>query len=149
MKKLFICLTLLVAVPFMYAQSAGAKAGTGAKAGAAEEEEEEGTIEGQPLNRPNGHFLGLTLTDGKFKLTFYDKKKKPEKVDVDRIMARWVYPMKAQHERTVLNPAGDGTYMMGVRFVQAPHTFKLYLTLLRGEGDATETVESHTVDFKN
>jgi hypothetical protein len=112
------------------------------------EEETMGVIEGMTLNRPNGHFLGLTLQDGKYKLTFYDKKKKPEKVDVARATARWPNIHGPGDHRTVLNPAGDGTYLMGAQFVRGPHNFKLFLTLLREEGDQAKGVETYTVDFR-
>lgn len=107
-----------------------------------------GVIEGMTLNRPNGHFLGLTLQDGKFKLTFYDKKKKPEKVDVTRATARWPNMHGPGDHRTILNPAGDGTYLMGTQFVRGPHAFKMFLTLLLGEGDQAKGVETYTVDFR-
>lgn len=144
MKTFALFLALLVAVPFMQAQTAKA----GAKAGAAAEEEEMGTIEGTVLNRPNGHFLGLTLEGGKYKLTFYDEKKKPEKVDVTRAVARWPNMHGPGDHRTVLNPAGDGTFLMGVMFVRAPHAFKLFITLLQGEGNTAKGVENYTVDFR-
>lgn len=148
MKTLAIFLTLLVAVPFMQAQASGAKAAAGAKAGDAKEEEKMGIIEGMELNRPNGHFLGLTLEGGKYKLTFYDKKKKPEKIDVTRAVARWPNMHGPGDNRTVLNPAGDGTFLMGAMFVRAPHAFKLFITLLQGEGNEAKAVENHTVDFR-
>lgn len=150
MKTLVACLALLVAVPFVHSQAA--KSSTAGKASAGKKadpkEEEEGKIEGLALNRPNGHFLGLTLQDGKYKLTFYDEKKKPEKVDVTRGTARWPNRHGPGDNRTVLNPAGDGTYLIGTQFVRGPHSFKLFLTLLRGEGDTAQAVENYTVDFR-
>lgn len=107
-----------------------------------------GVIEGTTLTRPNGHYLGLTLQDGKYKLTFYDKKKKPEKVDVTRATARWPNMHGPGDNRTILNPAGDGSYLMGAQFVRGPHSFKLFITLLRGEGNEAVGVESYTVDFR-
>lgn len=153
MKTLAACLVLLAAVPFVHAQApakpaAPGKSAPAAKKGEAKEEEKMGTIEGMTLNRSNGHFLGLTLQDGKYKLTFYDKMKKPEKVDVTRATARWPNMHGPGDNRTVLNPAGDGTFLMGAQFVRGPHSFKLFLTLLRGEGDTSVAVESYTVDFR-
>lgn len=107
-----------------------------------------GVIAGTTLNRPNGHFLGLTLQDGKFKLTFYDKKKKPEKVDVTRATARWPNLHGPGDHRTVLNPGGDGSSLVGAQFVRGPHSFKLFITLLQGEGDEAKGVENYTVDFR-
>jgi hypothetical protein len=111
-------------------------------------EEEMGVIEGMTLMRPNGHFLGLTLQDGKYKLTFYNKKKKQEKVDVTRGTARWPNMHGPGDNRAILNPAGDGTFLMGAQFVRGPHSFKLFITLVRGDGDDAAGVENYTVDFR-
>lgn len=110
-------------------------------------EEEMGTIEGLTLNRPNGKFLGLTLQDGKFKLTFYDEMKKPMKVDVTRAAARWDNVHGPGFNRTILNPAGDGTYLQGALFVRGPHSFMLYLTLIRGEGETADASETYSFRF--
>lgn len=141
-----LCLSLaLFAAAVLSAQSASQGA---AKAGGKAAEEEMGTIDGMTLNRSNGTFLGLTVEGGQWKLRFYDEKKKPAKVDVTRANARWVMPMKADHERTVLNPTPDGTALVGARFVRPPYNFKLYLTILRGEGDTAEVVETYTLDYR-
>ncbi|HYC71633.1 MAG TPA: hypothetical protein VEB66_10530 [Opitutaceae bacterium] len=110
-------------------------------------EEEEGTIEGHVLNRPNGKFLGLTLQEGKYKLTFYNEKKKPEKADVARALARWPNMHGPGDNRTVLNPAGDGTYLLGTLFVRGPHSFMLFLTLVKGDGDTPDTSETYSFRF--
>jgi hypothetical protein len=111
-------------------------------------EEKMGKVEGIALTRPNGLSLGLTLVEGKFKLTFYDKMKKPTKVDVTRALARWPNVHGPGDNRTVLNPAGDGTYLLGLQFVRGPYSFKLFITLMKGEGDSAEAVENYTVDFR-
>lgn len=151
MKTLAACLALLFAATIVHAQAAKPAApgkGTPAAKKTDAKAEEEAKIEGTVLNRPNGRFLGLTLQDGKYKLTFYDDKKKPEKVDVTRATARWPNKHGPGDNRTVLNPAGDGTYLMGAQFVRPPYSFKLFLTLLKGEGDAVVAVENYTVDFR-
>ncbi len=107
-----------------------------------------GVIEGTTPARADGHFLGLKLDGGKYKLTFYDKKKKPEKVDVTRATARWPNMHGPGDNRTILNVAGDGTFLMGAQFVRGPHSFKLFITLLRGEGNEATAVENYTVDFR-
>jgi len=109
-------------------------------------EEPMGKVEGIVLTRPNGLNLGLKLVDGKFKLTFYDKKKKPAKVDVTRGMARWNNVHGPGDNRTVLNPDGAHS-LVGTQFVRGPYAFKLFITLLQGDGDAAEAVETYTVDF--
>lgn len=118
------------------------------KADPKSKEEEMGVIEGTTIPRPNGHYLGLTLEGGKYKLTFYDKKKKPEKVDVARASARWPNLHGPGDNRAILNPAGDGTFLMAPQFVRGPYAFKLFITLLRGEGDEATGVESYTIDFR-
>ncbi len=129
----------------------GAKGKGGAKQEEKKEqkkEEEMGKIEGMEIARPNGHFLGLTVEGGQWKLTFYNAKKKPEPVDVTRATARWVVPLKGDNERTVLNPGPDGHSLVGSRFVRPPYNFKLFLTLLKGEGDTAEAVENYPVDYR-
>lgn len=108
---------------------------------------EQGKIDGIVIARPDGTFLGLTLVEGKFKLTFYSKQKKPQRVDVLRANARWPNLHGAGQNRTVLNPAGDGTYLLGAQFVRGPYAFKLFLTLVKADDDSVP-VETYTVDFR-
>lgn len=145
MKILAVLLSAVIAVGVMQAQT---KPAAGKEAPGAKKEEPMGVIPGTTLVRPNGHFLGLTLQDGKYKLTFYNAKKKPEKVDVARAVARWPNLHGPGDNRTILNPAGDGTFLMGAQFVRGPHAFKLFITLLSGEGDEAAGVENYTVDFR-
>ena len=114
---------------------------------AVKKEEPMGKIEGTTLARPNGLFLGLTLVDGKYKLTFYDKKKKPAKVDVTRALARWANVHGPGDNRAILNPDGAHS-LVGAQFVRPPYVFKIYLSLLQGDGDAAQVVESYVVDFR-
>jgi hypothetical protein len=109
--------------------------------------EVEPVIPGANLTRANGTFLGLEVIGGKFKLTFYDKKKKPMAVDVTRANARWPNKRSATagDYRTVLN--GSGTALVGERPVQPPYVFNVYLTLLQGEGDDAKAVENYVVPF--
>ncbi|MEJ1972877.1 MAG: hypothetical protein WDM96_10585 [Lacunisphaera sp.] len=115
------------------------------EAGCEEERGTLGVIEGITLTRPNGQFLGLTLVGGNFKLSFYDKKKKPTKVDVDRALARWPNVHGPGDNRTIMNPSGNA--LVGSQFVRGPYAFNLFLTLMRGEGDKSEVVETYTVNF--
>ena len=110
--------------------------------------EEEPKIDGVVVARPDGSFLGVTIDGGTFKLSFYDKKKKPTDVDVTRATARWSPKNKLGEDRTVLNRGGDGKSLGGGKPVRPPYVFKLYLTLLRGDGDAAEAVETYVVDFR-
>jgi len=102
-------------------------------------------IPGLVLNRPGGGFLGLTIENGSFKLSFYDAKKKPVHVDVERAAARWPVQYKPGDERTVLLPTSDGNALLGSRFVRPPYAFKLYLSLFAAGNDSA--VESYVIDY--
>ena len=115
--------------------------------------EEEPVIPGIVIPRTNGGYLGLTLENSNFKLSFYDAKKKPDTVDVARATARWPVHYKTTEERTVLNPTPDNLALIANKFVRPPYVFKLYLTLLKGEEGTAEdsaaaSAESYTIDFQ-
>lgn len=149
---LLLPLVFAFAVSALFAQTAprppGQKGAAPAKQTTRKEEakKEEPKIEGTVLNRPDGTFLGLTLQEGKFKLAFHDAEKAPMPVNVLRAVARWPNPHGPGQNRAVLNPAGDGTYLLGAQFVRGPHSFKLFLTLIAQEG--AESTENYTVDFR-
>lgn len=112
---------------------------------------EEPKIEGIVIERANGAYLGLKLENGTYKLSFYDAKKKPVAPDVSRAAARWNPQYKQFSERAILNPSADGKALVGGKPVRPPYTFKLYLTLLKGEaaadGEGGQAVESFVIDF--
>lgn len=108
---------------------------------------EEPKIEGIVFNRPDGTFLGLTLQTGKFKLAFYDKDKKPMPVNVLRAVARWPNVHGPGSNRTILNIAGDGTFMLSNQFVRGPYAFKLFIALVASEGEGAAT-ENYSVYFR-
>jgi hypothetical protein len=111
--------------------------------------EKEPVIPGIVIPRTNGGYLGLTLENSNFKLSFYDAKKKPAKADVVRATARWQAQYKALDERAVLNPTPDGMALVSNKFVRPPYVFKLYLTLFKGGGEGEETTaEPYLVDFR-
>ncbi len=165
MKKFTVFVAALVAACLSHAQtntpaaktglsSATGAAATGAKAtdpkAAAKDpkkKEEEPKIPGVTIQRPNGTFLGLEVADGKFKLSFYDKKKKPMAVDVTRATARWPNTRSSTvaWNFTVLNTAGKA--LVGIKPVLPPYAWNVYLTLLQGEGDNAKAVETYTVPF--
>ena len=104
--------------------------------------EPEPKIPGTVISRANGTFLGLTLEGGKFKLSFYDAKKKPMAPDVTRANARWPNSKGRGDNRTVLNPGGDGKSLLGSTVVLPPFNFNVFLILIAGEGDQAQVVES-------
>jgi hypothetical protein len=108
--------------------------------------EVERKIPGVTIPRTDGTYLGLEVVSGNFKLSFYDKKKKPVAVDVSRATARWPNIRSALGDnRTVLNPSGLA--LIGTKPVLPPHNFIVRLTLLKGEGDTAKAVENYTVQF--
>ena len=118
-----------------------------AKPGAAAKEEPELVIPGITLTRKNGDFIGLELADGNFKLSFYDKNKKPIACDVAQATARWNPSYKKGDERRVLNPSGDGkTLVSNPPVVRPPYNFKLFLTLLSDDGQVVESFPA--IDFR-
>jgi hypothetical protein len=113
-----------------------------------EKEEAEPKIAGTIINRANGSFLGLSLENNTFKLSFYDAKKKPMAVDVPLATVRWKVQYQRNDELAVLNRGGDGKALVGAKIVRPPHAFRLRLNLLSGEGDDAKVVEYFDVDFK-
>lgn len=80
----------------------------------------------------------MEIVDGKFKMSFYDAKKKPVPADVARAAAYWRSNKKVSEEHTVLNPSGDGKSLIGASYVRPP-VFKVFFTLLNEEGTGVET----------
>jgi hypothetical protein len=162
MKKFVALLGVLTGVAFMMAQttpaptpapapqSPGTKPTPPAPATppAKPVEKEEPKIPGIVIARStgNGNQLGLTISGGTYVLKFYDKKRKAIKVDVTRATARWDSKQKAIPEKTVLNILDGGKALGGGKPVRPPYAFKLYLTLLKGEGEAEKAVETYVVD---
>jgi hypothetical protein len=143
-KSLLLATSFGLALPMLAqppAKPAPAKPGETAK------EEAEPVIPGMTLTRKNGDFIGLELADGNFKLSFYDKKKKPIPCDVAQATARWNPSYKKGDERRVLNPSGDGkTLISNPPVVRPPYNFKLFLTLLSEDGQAVESFPA--IDFR-
>ena len=110
---------------------------------------EEPKIEGIVVSRGERGFIGVELVGGSFKITFYDKNKKPMEPDVARAALRWDPKYKVGVERLVLNPTGDGKSLSNPKTIRGPHNFKLFITLVK---EATEkedpTGEVHVIDFK-
>jgi hypothetical protein len=82
-------------------------------------------------------YISLRVEGGNWLLAFYDSKKKPLPLDVQRGSARWNPSQKSGDAFCVLNPGGESNTLVGNRFVQPPRIFKVYVTLTKGE-DAKE-----------
>ena len=108
--------------------------------------DEMGVITGTEIKRADGTFLGLEIVSGNWVLSFYDKKKKPAALDVTRATARWPNVRGPGDNRTVLN--GSGTKLVGSKTVLPPYTFNVYITLLKGEGEDAQAVETVVVQYR-
>lgn len=115
-------------------------------AGAAEEEGEP-VIAGIAIPRKTGDgFLGIQIVNSNFKLTFYDKDKKPVRADFGRALLRWDVTYKNVQERLILATEGDGTYLASSRVIRPPYNFQLFITLI-GEGKNQES-ETYVIRFR-
>jgi hypothetical protein len=110
--------------------------------------EEEIKIEGLEIPRKDGTFLGLTVDGVRMVLKFYDKDKKPVPVDVARAAARWNPVNKVGEERSILNPNEANTELVSTPVVRPPLVFKVYLTLLDGQGTAVESIIADLRELK-
>lgn len=105
-------------------------------------------VKGFELARSGHGYLGLQVVDNTFRVTFYDKDKKPTPPDVSSIALRWPVQYQPNPERTVLTPAGDGSYMTSEKTVRPPFHFRLYVTLLKTDDSGRDqVVESYVVEF--
>lgn len=121
-----------------------------AKADAKKKKEDEiGKVEGMEIARSGGRFLGLQIVDGKFKLNFYDAKKKPLAPDVALVALRWS-PNYKGIERVVLTPGGKNS-MTAEKIVKPPYLFRLTIVLLKTAtptGGEDAPGETYVVDFR-
>lgn len=108
--------------------------------------DEIGKIEGLEIARGTG-FLGVQIVNGVFKLTVYDAKKKPTAADFTRVALRWNVTYQPNPERTLLAPGSGIGSFTSEKIVKPPHAFKLFITLIKGEGD-NAPVENFTADFR-
>lgn len=142
------------------ATKAGDKSATGKSADAAKKDgkaapksakKEEPKIEGLEIPRGGDRgFLGLQMVNSTFKLSFYDKAKKPMNVDAARAVVRWDPKYKVGQDRVVLNPSDDGKSLTSPKNIRPPHQFKLFITLLKSAAEDAEPTagETFVVDFK-
>lgn len=111
----------------------------------AAEEEKEPVIAGITIERKTTDgFLGIEITGNNFKLTFYDKDKKPVRADFDRALLRWDVIYKKAPERLILTAGGDGTYLTSPRAIRPPYNFQLFITLIADDRDS----ETYVIRFR-
>jgi hypothetical protein len=104
------------------------------------------TIPGMTIQRANGTFLGLQVVDAKFKISFYDQKKKPMAPDVTGGLARWPNPRGTGDNRSPLNLSGNS--LLSARPALPPYPYNVFLTLLKGTGETAAPPETFTVMFR-
>jgi hypothetical protein len=106
-----------------------------------------GKIEGLEVARAEG-FLGIQIVGGTFKITAYDAKKNPKAPDFSQIALRWNVNYQKAPERATLSPGGGVGVFTSEKVVKPPHSFKLFITLLKGDG-GDASAENYTVDFRS
>ncbi len=142
-------LALMLTLGAQTAAPAKARAGSNAMGKAAPEKAPEPKIEGIAIPRGDGGFLGVALAGTNFKITFYDKQKKPVAADVHRALLRWDPKYKVGQERTVLNLTADGRALTSPKPVRPPHNFRLFITLLQKAEDGEDKAgETFSIQFR-
>jgi hypothetical protein len=106
----------------------------------------EPVIPGITIVRANGTFIGFEAVGGKFKLSFYDKKKKPMAVDVSGGLAHWANVRGPGDVRSPLSVSG--TALITDKPAIPPFNYNVFVTLLQGEGENAKAVETYTVVFR-
>lgn len=104
----------------------------------------EAAVDGVPVKRDNGAWLGLAASGAGYVLSFYDAEKQPVRPDVLRATVRWRSPLKQGQQFSVLLLDTSGLRLTGNKPVQPPYVFKAILCLVNVSGEALET---YTVDF--
>lgn len=133
------------AQPAPQAKAAPAGKDAAGKAGA-KKDEPPPKIEGMEIARGARGFLGLQIAEGRFKLSFYDAKKKPVAPDVAQAALRWEPKGTIGTERTLLTAAGDGKSLTSAKVIRPPYMFRLFISLLKD--DAATEGENLVVDFR-
>lgn len=128
-------LPLLAAVLFVLSPAAFGQTTPSAKPAAPAAKEEEITIPGVTLTRPDGRFLGVETAGVVMKITFYNAKKKAEAADVVRISARW---SDSQPRFTVLLPSAPET-LVSPAVLKRPFNYIVYLALVGADDKVKET----------
>lgn len=109
-------------------------------------EDQIGKIDGMEVARSEG-FIGVQVSNGVFRIRSYDAKKKPVKSDFTKVALRWNVQYQKAPERTLLLPSGGVGEFSSEKVVKPPHSFKLFITLIKGEGDDAP-VENYQIDFR-
>jgi hypothetical protein len=93
-----------------------------------------GKISGTPVHRHNGTWLGIQLTAGNFRVTFYDKDKNPMAADATSVVLRWTIPKTGPYAppptSTQLSPLTDiSSVFTNSSYVPYSHPMNLRIIL--------------------
>ncbi len=128
------------------------KAAPGAKPApksAAKKDEPPPKIEGMEISRGERGYVGLSLQNNTFRMTFYGPDKKPVAPDVSSVALRWPVNYQKSDERTTLLPSSDGKALVSEKIVRPPFSFKLFITMLKDSATGAEVLpETYVVDFR-
>ncbi len=102
-------------------------------------------LDGYVQPRPGGGWIQVKMDGMSLAVAFYNEKAEAVAPDVDRALARFIFPGREQ-QRRVLIPADGGKVLKHGRPLRSPHVFKVLLSFFRGE--SSEAVESHTIDYR-
>ncbi len=142
-----LCLAGSVAGQTASTSTAKAAPGKSDPAGAAKKEEP-AKIEGMEVSRGEKGYLGIQIVDGRFKIKFYDLKKKQMQPDVARAILRWDPKYKVGTERVLLTPGPENT-LTSERFIRPPYNFRIFMLLQKEAPEGDDAVgESLIIDFR-
>jgi hypothetical protein len=92
-----------------------------------------GKISGVAVRRHNGNWLGIQLTAGNFRVTFYDKSKNPTTADATSVVLRWTVPKTGPYAppptSTQLSPLTDISSVFTNSFY-VPYSHPMNMTII-------------------
>lgn len=114
-----------------------------------------GKILGVPVHRQNGTWLGIHLSAGNFRVTFYDKNKEPMAADATGVVLHWTIPKTGPNApppmSTQLYPLTDITSVFTNSFYVAyshPMNLRVILTVPASDPSAlSPSTEIYNVKF--
>lgn len=114
-----------------------------------------GKILGIPVHRHNGTWLGIQLTAGNFRVTFYDKNKNPMPADATSVVLSWTTPKTGPYAppptSTQLSPLTDISSVFTNSFYvpySRPMNLRIILTVPASDSSAlSPATETYTAKF--
>jgi hypothetical protein len=114
-----------------------------------------GKISGLSVHRHNGTWLGIQLTAGNFRVTFYDKNKNPVAADATSVVLSWTTPKTGTYApppiSTQLSPLTDISSVFTNSYYVPPQramNLRIILTVpSRDPSSLSAAVETYNVKF--